>query len=122
LTGGGADYCIEAGGRIATIEQGFALIRKGGGKLLFASHPPEGELIRLRPHDLISGKQIAGSWGGRVQPDKDIPRFHALFSKAAVPLASLLTKRYSLEEINQALQDLESGQVFRPLIVMNHEG
>lgn len=55
------DFCVESGGSVATIELGFSLIRKGGGRLLFASHPPEGELIRLAPHDLISGKQIAGS-------------------------------------------------------------
>ena len=70
---GGVDYCIESAGKISTIELGFSLIKKRGGKLLFASHPPEGESIALPPHELISGKQIAGSWGGGVMPDKDIP-------------------------------------------------
>ena len=63
LTSGGADYCIESAGRVSTIELGFSLIKSGGGKLLFASHPPEGESIKLIPHELIAGKQIAGSWG-----------------------------------------------------------
>ena len=66
LTKGGVDMCVESGGQAATIELGFSLIHKNGGKLLFASHPPEGDLIRLAPHELISGKQISGSWG--VQP------------------------------------------------------
>ena len=66
LTSGGADYCIESAGRVSTIELGFSLIKSGGGKLLFASHPPEGESIRLVPHELIAGKQIAGSWGGQL--------------------------------------------------------
>jgi len=120
LTNGGADMCVESGGQVATIELGFSLIRKGGGKLLFASHPPEGEMIQLAPHELISGKQIAGSWGGATSPDCDIPKMHALFESANVPLGALLTKRYSLEQINEALDDLEAGRVFRPLIVMNH--
>lgn len=120
LTQGGVDFCIESAGRTETIEQGFALIRKGGGKLLFASHPPESETIRLAPHDLISGKQIAGSWGGAAHADRDVPRLHALFSQLAIPLDALLTKRYRLEQINEALDDLEAGRVFRPLIVMEH--
>jgi S-(hydroxymethyl)glutathione dehydrogenase/alcohol dehydrogenase len=120
LTNGGADMCVESGGEVETIELGFSLIRKGGGKLLFASHPPEGKMIRLAPHELISGKQIAGSWGGATSPDREIPKMHALFESANVPLGALLTKRYSLEQINEALDDLEAGRVFRPLIVMQH--
>ena len=121
LTSGGSDYCIESAGRVSTIELGFSLIKREGGKLLFASHPPEGESIRLIPHELISGKQISGSWGGATQPDRDIPRMFDLFQSANLTLDTLLTKRYKLEEINKALDDLESRRVFRPLIVMEHE-
>jgi S-(hydroxymethyl)glutathione dehydrogenase / alcohol dehydrogenase len=122
LTSGGADYCIESAGWVSTIELGFSLVKKSGGKLIFASHPPEGETIRLVPHELIAGKQIAGSWGGATQSDRDIPRMFDLFHSAKIPLDSLLTKRYKLDQINEALHDLESGRVFRPLIVMEHDG
>jgi S-(hydroxymethyl)glutathione dehydrogenase/alcohol dehydrogenase len=120
LTGGGVDICVESGGQISTIELGFSLIRKNGGKLLFASHPPDGEMIRLAPHELISGKQIAGSWGGATTPDRDVPKMQKIFEDANIPLDALLTKRYSLEQINEALDDLEAGRVFRPLLVMQH--
>ncbi len=120
LTNGGAAVCIESGGQVASIELGFSLIRKNGGKLLFASHPPEGELIRLAPHELISGKKIAGSWGGATSPDRDIPKMFTLFQAANISLDALLTKRYLLEDVNEALDDLEAGRVFRPLIVMQH--
>lgn len=119
-THGGADICVESAGTITSIELGFSLIRKGGGKLLFASHPPEGEPIRIAPHELISGKRIAGSWGGGSMPDRDIPRMFKVFGESAIPLDRLLTKRYQLDEINQALDDLEAGRVFRPLIAMDH--
>jgi len=119
-TGGGVDFCIESAGTVLSIELGFSLIRKEGGKLLFASHPPEGESIKLAPHELISGKQIAGSWGGGSMPDRDIPRMFQTFRDGNVPLSRLITKRYRLERINEALDDLEAGTVFRPLIVMDH--
>jgi S-(hydroxymethyl)glutathione dehydrogenase/alcohol dehydrogenase len=99
---------------------GFSLIRKNGGSLLFASHPPEGEMIRLSPHELISGKKIAGSWGGAAFPERDIPIMYDLFKNANTDLSELLTKRYSLEQINEALNDLAAGKVFRPLIAMQH--
>jgi len=116
----GAEYCIESAGRVSTIELGFSLVNRNKGKLLFASHPPEGEKIRLSPHELISGKSIAGSWGGAIDPDRDIPILYHNFISANFPLNSLLTKPYSLLDINKALEDLESGKVLRPLIKMEH--
>jgi S-(hydroxymethyl)glutathione dehydrogenase/alcohol dehydrogenase len=120
ITSQGVDICIESAGTVTTIEQGFKLIRQVGGQLLFASHPPEGDKISLAPHELISGKKISGSWGGGSKPDIDIPRMYKIFSNAKIPIESLLTKRYRLEDINAALEDLRLGSVFRPLIVMNH--
>lgn len=120
LVPGGVDICIESAGSTASIEMGFSLIRKGGGRLLFASHPPEGEKICLSPHELISGKQISGSWGGASQPDRDVPHMNRLFADHDIPLQQLISKRYRLDQINEALADLEAGSVFRPLIVMEH--
>jgi S-(hydroxymethyl)glutathione dehydrogenase/alcohol dehydrogenase len=119
-TNGGADYCIESAGKISTIELGFSLIRTGGGKLVFASHPPDTEFIKLKPHELISGKQISGTWGGAVDPENDIQKMYTLFRDTKMPIDTLLTKKYPLQKINDALQDLEMGKVFRPLIVMTH--
>ena len=116
--GRGVDYSLEAAGATHTIEQAFASVRKHGGKCLFASHPDSGHRIQLDPHDLISGKNIAGSWGGASQPDRDIPILARLYREGRLPLERLLTKRYSLADVNQALDDLESHQVFRPLLAM----
>jgi len=120
IVGDGVDACIESAGKVETIELGFSLINKRYGKMIFASHPPEGEKISISPHELISGKKIFGSWGGSTRPDLDIPVFHELFKTSKAPLDQLLTKRYPLEKINEALNDLELGKVFRPLIVMEH--
>uniref|UniRef100_UPI00404AC833 zinc-binding dehydrogenase n=2 Tax=Bacteroidota/Chlorobiota group TaxID=68336 RepID=UPI00404AC833 len=118
LTDTGADGCIESAGSIETIEIGFSVIKKSGGRLYFASHPREGEFIRIAPHDLISGKQIFGSWGGGCSPDYDIPRLATSYFSGQFPLQELIKKRYRLEDINEALDDLKRGDVFRPLIEM----
>lgn len=115
----GLDSCVESGGKTFTIELGFSIIKKTG-KLIFASHPPQDETIKLSPHDLISGKKITGSWGGGCRPDFDIPLLSKTVKENNIPLAKLITKRYKLDEINNALSDLEKGKVFRPLICMEH--
>lgn len=117
LTGGaGVDYAVEASGRSRVIEQAFESIRRGGGVCVFASHPAEGERVSLEPFELICGKQIRGSWGGNCVPDDDIPKFGALFREGKMPFEKLLTRRYTLERINEAFGDLEAGRVARPLI------
>jgi S-(hydroxymethyl)glutathione dehydrogenase/alcohol dehydrogenase len=117
ILGDYSDACIESGGKTETIELGFSLIKKTG-KLIFASHPPEGEFINIAPHELIAGKQIFGSWGGGCKPDIDIPKLAEIYLKGKVPLEKLISKRYTLENVNEALLDLENGVVFRPIIAM----
>lgn len=115
----GIDYCVESAGKIETIELGFSLINKTG-KLIFASHPPNGEFIKLSPHELISGKKIFGSWGGGCNPDVDIPKLAEILIEGRLPLNKLISKRYKLDQINVAINDLEKGLVFRPIIEMSH--
>lgn len=117
LTDGlGVDYAVEASGQVKVIEQAFASIRRGGGLCVFATHPEKGKKISIDPYELICGKQIRGSWGGSSNPDRDIPMFAKLYLEGKLPLEKLITKRYRLDDINQALDDLEHRRVGRPLI------
>lgn len=116
--GQGADFAIEASGLARTIELAFASIRRGG-LCVFASHPKNGERISLDPYDLIAGKRIKGSWGGGSDPDRDVPRFAEIYRAGKLPLEKLFSHRYSLDEINTALDDLEQRRVGRPLIAID---
>ena len=117
--GRGANYTVEAAGRSDTIEKAFDAVRRGGGLCVFASHPSHGSRISLDPFEMICGKKIIGSWGGGSNPDRDIPIYADLYLKGKLPLDKLITNRYSLEEVNQALDDLEQNKVVRPLIVID---
>ena len=117
ITGGnGVDYSVEAAGLATTIEQAFQSVRKFGGLCVFASHPHHEEKIKLDPYDLICGKQLKGSWGGGSKPDEQIPLFGKLYAEGRLPLEKLITKRYKLADVNEALLDLKLGRVGRPLI------
>lgn len=117
--GVGVDYAVDAAGLVMTIEQAFESIKINGGLCVFASHPRYGEKISLDPFDLISGKRIIGSWGGDAKPDIDIPVFSKLYLDGLLPLEKLITKKYSLDDINLAIKDLKEGNVIRPIIELD---
>ncbi len=120
ITGGlGVDYAIEAAGTRETMEKAFQSVRDNGGLCVLAGNLPYGERISLNPFDLIRGKRITGSWGGETQPDRDIPKYAEYYLSGKLQLDRLLTHTYSLDDINQALDDLEKGKIGRALIDMS---
>lgn len=121
ITGCGVDYSIEASSLTNVIEQAFNSVRQKGGLCVFASHPKHGNRIQIDPFDLICGKQIRGSWGGNCHPDIDIPKFAQLYREGKLPLEKLITKKYSLDNINEAITDLEHYRAVRPIIEINKE-
>lgn len=114
----GVDYSVEASGNAKTIETAFQAVKKFGGLCVFASHPAYGSKIELDPFDLICGKRIEGSWGGSSKPDRDIPILAESYRSGKMPLEKLLSRKYSLDNINEALEDLESRKIARALIEM----
>ncbi len=60
-----------------------------------------------------------GTWGGDSVPDRDYGRFARLLGNGRYPVKGLLSKPYSLAQINDALNDLASGKIGRPLIDMS---
>lgn len=116
----GVDFSFEAGGSTQSIEMAFAAVREEGGQCIFASHPKEGEQIQLEPHAFHRGKYIRGSWGGGADPDRDIPAFVELYKSGSLAnLEKLLSHEYTLGQINDALDDLESRKINRALIVID---
>jgi len=65
---------------------------------------------------LISGKRIRGSWGGKCEPCRDVPKLSKILIDAGMPLSELVANVYPLSSINDAIHDLERGQVMRPII------
>ncbi len=114
--GQGVEYSIEASGQTRTIEQAFESVKDGGGQCIFASHPRDDEKISLEPHAFHRGKSIRGSWGGASKPDVDIPKFIALYNEGKLELDDLITRTYTLEDVNTALDDLHNKKIIRALI------
>ena len=114
--GSGFDCSVESAGSIRSMEMAIAVAHQQRGKVIVAGNLPKGEVVSVDPFDLICGKRILGSWGGGTDPDKDIPRYAALFLADKLPLKRWITHTFPLEDINQALDALEKGEVGRALI------
>ena len=112
------DLCIESAGTTRTIELGFSLLNKTG-RLVFASHPESGARISLDPFEMINGKLIFGSFGGGAKPEEDIKIISQLLRESRLNLERMLGDVFALEDVNQALEQLDMGQPGRPLIRMS---
>ncbi|MDW8263979.1 MAG: zinc-binding dehydrogenase, partial [Gemmataceae bacterium] len=116
LCPGGIDCSIECSGRPSVMRQALAAVRPRGGTAVVVGNAPAGDLLEVDPRELNQGKRLLGSWGGESVPDRDFPRYCRLMAAGRLDLSPLLTREYTLDQINQALDDLEEGRAFRPLI------
>lgn len=114
----GLDFAIEASGNPAVMLQAIESIRPQGGTAVIIGNAKHGQNLSLDPLHFNLGKRLLGTWGGDNIPDRDFPRYMNFLSSGKLNLTSLVSKIYPLEKINEAIDDLESGRVARPLIDM----
>lgn len=115
LTGGGADYAIECIGNVNVMAQAFSSIHNGG-KCVVAGMAPLGDMLTLAPYELLLGKTLVGCVQGHIKAPIDVPRYVDLYMAGKLPIDKLVTKRYSLADINKALENLDKGKVVRAVI------
>ncbi len=118
-SGQGVDYAIEAAGLQETMEKAFCCARDNGGLCVLAGNLPQGSTIQIDPFNLIKGKQIVGTWGGETDPDLDIPLYESSILSGKINLKPLITRSYPLTQINEAITEMEAGQIGRSLIEMS---
>ena len=113
---GGADYAIEATGKPTVMEQAIRSVRNRGGSVVVIGNSKHGERLSIDPGELNMGKRIIGTWGGDNDPDKDFPIYLDMLRSGKLDLKPLISKVYELEKVNDAIDELEAGEVIRPLI------
>ncbi|WP_373840292.1 zinc-binding dehydrogenase, partial [Methanospirillum sp.] len=114
----GLDFSVEATGIPEVMEQALMSVKNQGGIATIIGNARFGEMLSINPRQLNQGKQLRGTWGGDITPDRDFPRIIRLIESGIFDPSFLISKIYSLDEINSALEDLERGRVIRPIIDM----
>jgi S-(hydroxymethyl)glutathione dehydrogenase / alcohol dehydrogenase len=117
LTGGrGADYVFVAAGSPAAIEQGVGLLRRGG-TLIVVGMTAEGVKIRLDALDIADNAlRILGSKMGSIRMPFDIQMLADWYLKGRLKLDELISGRYPLEQINEAIASASRGDALRNVI------
>ncbi len=118
LTDGGVDHAFDAIGRPSTPGQAFAMLRPGGTATVIGMIPL-GAMIELPGVDFLAEKRIQGSCMGSNQFRTDAQRFIDFYFDGRLELDSLITDRLELEQINDAMSALETGEVARNVIVFS---
>jgi S-(hydroxymethyl)glutathione dehydrogenase/alcohol dehydrogenase len=115
--GRGADYVFVTVGVKSVIEQAFGLIRKGG-TLVLVGMPASGEMAAFEPLTVANDCQVVlGSKMGSSKIRIDIPKLVELYRQGRLKLDELISGRYPLEEINEAIASVNRGEALRNVIV-----
>lgn len=112
----GADYVFDCIGMTSTMKQTIAACRKGqfgrrtGGSAVFIGLPTEKldvDVMEL----LVTEKSLVGSFCGSCTPDVDIPKFLQWYKNGDLDLDALVTERFRLDQINEAVAALAAGEI-----------
>jgi len=120
LTGGwGPDSVIVSVGQPLAIEQGLKMVKKGGRVVIFGG-APEGTTVRLDPNIIHYGEvTLTGSfWVGAAEINiKLYKEALNLIASKKVPVAKLITHRFTLDEIHKAFQLQENKEGLKAVII-----
>jgi S-(hydroxymethyl)glutathione dehydrogenase / alcohol dehydrogenase len=122
LTGGrGVDHVFVTVGAAAAIAAAPALLAPGG-SVVVVGMPPTGTMVPFDPTTLAAMNQsILGSRMGQTVLARDIPWLIAQYRTGRLKLAELITGRYPLERINEAVAATRTGEARRNVIVFGRD-
>jgi S-(hydroxymethyl)glutathione dehydrogenase / alcohol dehydrogenase len=118
LTAGrGADYVFVAAGSAAAIEQGAGLLRRGG-TLVIAGMTADGVQVRLEAVDIADrALRILGSKMGSARMPLDVQMLADWYLQGRLKLDELISARYPLDRIDEAVASAAAGDALRNVIV-----
>jgi Zn-dependent alcohol dehydrogenase len=112
----GVDFAFDCIGLSQTMLQVVAAARSGtfgqstGGTAVLVGAPTTSFELDARDM-LVNQKRFVGSLGGSCSPDRDFPQLLDWVRSGWLDLHSLVTDRFKLDDINDAVHALETGAV-----------
>lgn len=117
LTGGrGADYAFEVIGLPETVQQAYAMARRGG-TVVVVGMPRFDTTVTLPGFSLFyDEKRILGCMYGSAQVRRDFPRLISLAENGRLDLGTMVSRRITLDDVNDAFRAMDAGEVIRSVI------
>ncbi|CAA7601119.1 Alcohol dehydrogenase GroES-like domain protein [Acididesulfobacillus acetoxydans] len=112
LTGGGAEIAFECIGNPKTMESAFSSVRNGGRLVIvgYTEHTMTLNASRVMYREM----EVIGSLGC---PLTEYPKVIELVRTGKLQVETMVSRRFSLDQINEGLDFVRSGQGFRSVVV-----
>jgi S-(hydroxymethyl)glutathione dehydrogenase/alcohol dehydrogenase len=117
----GVDVAIENTGVADVIETAYNVTSPKGKTVLVGVLNKNSRYPSFYTLPLHFQKKLTGSEGGSSQPDIDIPKLIRLIQAGKLKLDALVSKRFPLSGINDAIDDLKKGRVAGRCIINDFE-
>lgn len=113
----GLSHALDTTGAPSIIESAFNQLLRPHGKLVCAGVGQPDAVLNFNHNQLmLSGKTLRGTIEGDADPRSFVPRMLDWMRQGRLPLQRLV-RRYAFEDINQAVADMESGLVVKPVLI-----
>jgi NDMA-dependent alcohol dehydrogenase len=117
MNGRGADFALVTVGSNTAMMQGISMVRNGG-TIVVAGLPPVDLNVALPAFSfVVSEKRLLGCVMGSTRLQVDVPILIDHYQRGKLLLDELITNRYPLEKINEAVESTERGEALRNVIV-----
>ena len=117
----GVDVAIENTGLADIIEQAYEMTASQGRVILVGVPTKSARHPSFYTLPLHFNKVLTGSEGGGCRPEVDIPKLVRLCQAGKLKFDGLVSKRYRLDDINEAIADLKQGRAAGRCIVWMDE-
>ena len=117
VLGKGADAVFVTVGAIPAYQSAPRYLAPGG-KVVMVGMPPSGKTASYEPVDIAHyGQGLTGSKMGDAVISRDIPWLADLYEQGRLKLDELVSGRWRLDQINEAIADTKAGKARRNVIV-----
>ncbi|MAF52569.1 MAG: alcohol dehydrogenase [Chloroflexi bacterium] len=116
LTGGGVDMAFDTFGGSETTAAAVGALRKGG-TTVQVGLAPVGDTAPIDIVDLVRNqKTLVGSYYGSVSPHETFSKIVDFYLRGLIDVESMITRTYSLDQINEGFDALARGEDGRGII------
>lgn len=119
LTGAGVDFALEATGIPAVIRQAVESLAPRGVCGILGAAPAGSEMTLDVLHLMTAGRAVRGIVEGDANPKAFIPMLIELYRDGRFPFDKLV-RYYPFEQVNEAIDDAESGRIVKAVVRMSH--
>jgi Zn-dependent alcohol dehydrogenase len=117
--GYGVDAAFDAVGNVNVVKTAQETLCRGG-KMILVGVPAMMDKLDLQPFgNIFTERTVTGTVAGSISGSIILPKLVSLYQGKKLKLDELVTKTYSLREVNDAMNDLREGKNARGVLIMD---